>query len=248
MRHSGFERVYRGIHDAPEFTDFDTWPEPDLQLLSDDRPDPPPLEGDALPRGWDRWIREEAQARGCPADYVASSLITAASAWIGNARHIRATPSWTEIPHLWLANIGMPSTGKTPGQRPFVDASRCLEKDAEPIWEVALAQHVLLATGAKALADSWQEALKKAAKTGEQLPPRPPGADEPPAPPRPRVLMMDTSLEELQHVLADQPRGLLFLAMSLAAGSVTTIVTAAKAVIGPSISRLGMAPATSLTG
>src|SRR6476469_3869375 len=110
MRRSGAERVSRGIHDAPAFTDFDTCPEPDPHLVSDDRPAPPALEADALPAGWGDWIKMEAEARGCPQDYVASSLIAAASAWIGNARHIAATPTWTEIPQLWLANIGMPST------------------------------------------------------------------------------------------------------------------------------------------
>jgi hypothetical protein len=51
-----------------------------------------------------------AEAFACPRDYVAAALIGAASAWIGNARRIAATPDWTEPAHLWFALIGAPST------------------------------------------------------------------------------------------------------------------------------------------
>jgi hypothetical protein len=57
---------------------------------------------------------------------VAAGLIATASAWIGNARHVGATATWTEPPHLWLALIGVPSTGKTPALRAVVEASRAI--------------------------------------------------------------------------------------------------------------------------
>jgi hypothetical protein len=207
----GAGRVYDGINDAPEFTDYDTWPAPDRHLVSDDRPAAPLLETDALPAGWGGWVMDEAAARGCPGDYLASSLITATSGLIGNARHVRATATWTEPPHLWMANIGAPSTGKTPGQLPLIEASRTIERDAEPAWQAACAAHVMQTIGAKELAEAWEQDVRKAAKDGTPLPPRPPGADVPDAPTRPRVVMMDTTTEELQRVLAGQPRGLLYV-------------------------------------
>ena len=207
----GAARVRDGIDGAEEFTDADTWPEPDRHLVSDDRPPAPPLESDALPAGWGGWVMDEGAARGCPPDYVASSLIATGSGWIGNSRHVKATATWVEPPHLWMDNIGAPSTGKTPGQRPLIDATRILEADSEPAWQAACRSYLLQVVAAKAIADAWEEAVKKAVKTGAPLPSRPPGADAPDPPTRPRVLAMDTTTEELQQMLAHQPRGLLYV-------------------------------------
>ena len=113
------ENVRAFLADAPEMSARDTWPEPDMRLVSDDRPPAPTLDDDALPAGWEEWITIEAKARSCPRDYIAAALIAAASAWIGNSRRIAGTADWIEPPHLWFALIGAPSTGKTPALRPM---------------------------------------------------------------------------------------------------------------------------------
>ena len=113
----GAAELRRIVALAPEMSERDTWPEPDMRLVEDDRAPAPALDEDALPAGWDEWIAAEAAARGCPSDYVAAGLIAAASAWIGHARHVAATVTWSEPPHLWLALIGPPSSGKTPAPR-----------------------------------------------------------------------------------------------------------------------------------
>jgi len=204
------------IDTAPEVTERDTWPEPDLRLVYDDRPLAPTLDDDALPAGWAAWIAAEAMAHGCPRDYVAVGLIAAASAWIGNARHAAATATWSEPPHLWMALIGPPSSGKTPALRPIIETCRALERDAEPAWQAAMAECAALAEGAHAIEDGWRAAIRAAAKAGEKLPPRPPGAEAPPEPPRPRLVAMDATTEELHHILAGQPRGLLYVRDELA--------------------------------
>jgi hypothetical protein len=207
---NGPAEIRRIVSAAPEMTAGDSWPQPDMRLIEDDHAPPPVLEDDGLPAGWAEWIEAEAAARGCARDYVAAALIGAASAWVGNARHIAATATWSEVPHLWFALIGPPSTGKTPALRPIVEACRTIEREAEPGWEAARAEHAALAEGARALYDQWRERVRTATKSGERLPDRPPGADAPPEPPRPRVLAMDASTEELQHLLAEQPRGLIY--------------------------------------
>jgi hypothetical protein len=126
---------------SPLVAPRDTWPEPDMRLISDDRPSAPVLDDDALPAGWGAWITAEAAARACPRDYVAAALLGAASGWIGNSRRIAATFDWNEPVHLWFAPIGAPSTGKTPALRPMVEASRKLERDAEPAWRNAIARY-----------------------------------------------------------------------------------------------------------
>jgi hypothetical protein len=204
------EVVRRIIAKAPQMSEPETWPEADLRLVEDDRAPAPRLEDDALPAGWPEWIAAKAEARGCPRDYVAAALIAASSAWIGNSRHVAATPTWIEPPHLWLALVGAPSTGKTPALRPVVEASRIIERDGEPTWQASCAEHAALAEGARAIDEQWRERIRAATKAGKPLPDRPPGADAPPKPPRPRVLAMDASTEELQHLLGEQPRGLLY--------------------------------------
>ena len=186
------------------------WPQPDMRLVEDDRAPAPVLEEDALPYGWGEWIVEEAAARGCPADYIAAALITAAAAWIGNSRHISATPSWTQPPHLWVALIGPPSAGKTPALQAFVEASRALERKAEPFWLTDCARHALTVEIAKEAEERWRSEVKTATKEGVPPPERPTQAEVPPAPPRPRTIAMDTTTEELQHLLSEQPRGLLY--------------------------------------
>jgi hypothetical protein len=212
----GAAAARRIIKNAPEMTKRNTWPEPDLRLIEDDRVPPPVLDDDGLPAGWADWIGAEARARGCPRDYVATGLIATASAQIGNARHVGATATWEEPPHQWFALIGAPSTGKTPALRPFIDACRAIEREAEPAWEAAKAEQSVLAEGARAIEQQWREAVRKATREGEPLPKRPPGADSPPEPPRPRSLAMDATTEELQYLLAEQPRGLLYTRDELA--------------------------------
>jgi hypothetical protein len=48
------------------------WPEPDMAIIADD--EAPALEENALPKGWGKWIREEATACNVPSDYVAGGL------------------------------------------------------------------------------------------------------------------------------------------------------------------------------
>jgi hypothetical protein len=204
------------IDQAPDMTERDTWPEPDLRLVEDDQVPPPILDNDALPTGWGEGITSEAAARGCPRDYVAAGLIAAASAWIGNARHVGATAIWTEPPHLWLALIGTPSSGKSPALRPIDQASRAIERAAEPAWEAARAEYDELNEGARVIKEDWPNRLRAAAKAGEPAPERPPGTDAPTPPARLRVLAMDATTEELQNLMAEQPRGLLYMRDELA--------------------------------
>src|ERR1700674_2824950 len=166
-------RVRSIVAAAPEMTAPETWPEPDKRLVDDDRPPAPALDDDALPSGWESWIRTEAEARTCPRDYITAGLIGAASAWIGNARRVKATADWTEPAHLWMALIGAPSTGKTPALQPMIEASRALERDAEPEWREALARYERDAEAARANDKSWREAVRAAAAEGKLPPDRP---------------------------------------------------------------------------
>jgi 5S rRNA maturation endonuclease (ribonuclease M5) len=193
-----------------------TWPELDMRLVEDDCVPAPTLDNDALSAGWENWILSEAAARACPPDYVAGALIGAASGWTGNSRRIAATADWIEPAHLWFANIGVPSAGKTPALRPMIDVSRRLERDAEPAWQEAVAQYERDTEAATTRDKAWRENVQDAARHGRALPDRPADAQQPVRPPRPRLFAMDCSTEELQRMLAEAPRGLIYVRDELA--------------------------------
>ena len=48
----GAAEVRRIVALAPEITERDTWPQPDMRLVEDDRAPAPTLEDDALPANW----------------------------------------------------------------------------------------------------------------------------------------------------------------------------------------------------
>ncbi len=213
---AGAAQVRASIEAAPEMTVRDTWPKPDMRLIHDDRLPAPKLDDDVLPAGWANWITGEAAARACPRDYVAAGLIGAASGWIGNARRVAATSDWNEPANLWLALIGAPSTNKTPALRPIIDASRKVERDDECVWREKFTKYKCDAETADAVDKTWREAVRAAVKDAKAPPDRPPNAEAPNEPRMPRVMAMNITTESLQLVLAENPRGLLYVRDELA--------------------------------
>jgi hypothetical protein len=98
----------------------------------------------------------------------------------------------------------------------MIEASRLLEREAKPAWCEALARHERDAEAARLRDKEWREEVQKAVAEGIAPPERPSDAQEPERPPQPRVLAMDTSTEVLQRMLADNPRGLLYVRDELA--------------------------------
>ena len=241
---AGAAQVRTLIGGAPEMTTPNTWPAPDVRLVNDDRAPPPALDDDALPAGWELWISTEAAARACPRDYVAAGLIGVASAWIGNARRVAATSDWIEPANLWLALIGTPSTNKTPALRPMIDASRKLEGDDERVWRKKLTKYKCDAETADAFDKTWREAVRAAVKDNKTPPDRPPNAEAPNEPRMPRAMAMNITTESLQLVLAENPRGMLYVRDELAGWFGSSTSTAAKGMIARFICSAGTATPT----
>jgi hypothetical protein len=91
-----------------------------------------------------------------------------------------------------------------------------LEREAEPAWREALARYELEAEAATAVEKTWRQQVAKAKEQNCTLPDRPADAKTPKKPPCPRVVVMDSSTEELQRLLADNARGLLHVRDELA--------------------------------
>lgn len=201
---------------APAIKAPDTWPEPDLSLIDADQSMPPLFDPSLLPSPWSAWVFEQAEAVGCPVDYVAAALLASASAWLGNSRRIAATADWIEPAHIWVALIGVPSTGKTPAQRPVIDVSKLLEADERPAWQERMAEHAKQTDVSTVRRDQWKIEVRTAIKSGT-TPPEQPEDSMPSDPPgMPRVIINDSTIEEATNILAHNPKGLLMLRDELA--------------------------------
>src|SRR5262245_14536083 len=61
----------------------DGWPEPDLSLLEEGRPELPDFPLDCLPPWWRTWVSEVAAATDAPVDYVVQALLASVAGLCG---------------------------------------------------------------------------------------------------------------------------------------------------------------------
>jgi Protein of unknown function (DUF3987) len=168
-----------------------------------------------LPPALVDWVKKTAMDCGAPADYIAATLLSVASAVIGNARRVSPWGGWVEQPHLWVALIGQPSTNKTVALAPFKTACNAIEKDTQPAHNEALKCYAERKQAADAARHQWQEAVKLAIKNNESPPPMPSDAQEPNKPIPPRVMISDASTEEVGSLLAGNHCGLILVRSEL---------------------------------
>lgn len=203
--------------DAAGFTMNDAaLPVPDLAVLRMHRRAAPALPLDLFGPFWSGWIADAAEGASAPPDYTASALLAAASALIGNARHVVAWPGWCEPPVLWCASVGDPSSGKSPAADPVMHILAEIEGRDAIGFPMLRRQWETAREGARARKARWQGEVKEAAKIGNPPPPMPADADDPPEPQRPRVRAGDATMERLAAMLAGLPKGLLYTRDELA--------------------------------
>lgn len=109
------------------------WVEPDMTLLNPVRAAPPPFPTNIFSGALGDWIKAAAETKGAPFDYVACSLLGAASSLIGNARWASAWHGWHEPPAIWPMLIGAPSSSKSPAMDAVLDPMRDLENELHRI-------------------------------------------------------------------------------------------------------------------
>jgi putative DNA primase/helicase len=193
------------------------WPEPDRRLVEEARIAPPPFDWEAMPPSWRDWIRETAADCGAPPDYVAGNLFGVSSGIIGNVRRVSPWDPWVEHPHLWFADVGKPSSNKTPTIAPFKAAAAEIEALAMPAYKEKMREFHRQETQAKAEQAKYKREVEEAVREGKtaSLPPR--EADEPDEPPPPRLLIADATTEQVAKLLSGNPRGLALVRSELAA-------------------------------
>jgi Protein of unknown function (DUF3987)/RepB DNA-primase from phage plasmid len=196
-----------GVHGDGE--DDAAWPEPDMSVLADHRLPAPPLPLEVFGLYWASWIRARAESKSCPVDYVAMGLLGAAGVLVGNARWGSPWADWAEPPVLWLAGVGTPSSGKSPGLDAARDVLAQLEADANLGRKEELARWDTATRAAKMHDEVWQTEVKAAVKRGAIPPPRPDAAIAPERPIRRRIITSDATVERVARLLCENPKGLL---------------------------------------
>lgn len=186
------------------------WLDPEARFLRPELPKPPaiPLE-DVLGARWARWIRQAAQSKAAPPDYVAAALLSVAGALIGNTRWASPWDGWAEPPVIWAMAIGSPSMNKSPGLDAVLTPLKRMEREARAKVELVLSEWRGKAEIAKLAEQTWKEAVKSALKADEKMPAKPEAANPGPEPVLPRLALTDATVEKIGVILAGQPRGAL---------------------------------------
>jgi hypothetical protein len=183
--------------------------EPDMTVLGSGRSAPPPFPTELLGPFWSEWVREQAESRTCPTDYVAAGLLASAGSLIGNARRASPHGRWQEPTHLWVAVVGDPSSGKTQGLKAVLDVLREIDRDLQAERKRRRAVHKVQVDRAAVIKAAWREEAKKAVKEGLAMPDCPPEAEPPPFQDVARVLISDATIEKVARIVATSPKGVL---------------------------------------
>lgn len=190
-------------------------PAPDLAVLRQGRRQPPPF---PLKAGgehlfgplWGEWLSAAAEGAGAPVDYTAGALLASISALVGNARRICPWPSWDEPAALWVANVGLPSSNKSPGIDPVLRLLTVIEQEMATGFDAKLREWETDRKAAACTREQWDIDVKEAVKQERPPPMLPETAVEPPEPLRPRLVVNDLTSEKMAQLLAAHQRGLLF--------------------------------------
>lgn len=185
-----------------------TWAKPDLSILNSYRTDPPKLPIDVFgPLAG--WISNAAEIKSAPMDYVAGMLLSVSAGIIGNTLSVSPWEGWTEPSVLWLANVGLPSSNKSPAADAILDPVSELEAEMQRDYATRIQDYETDLERAKVERENWEKDLREAVKRNEPQPPKPEKAFEPEPPASPRLRVLDSTAEALAMISLDNPRGII---------------------------------------
>ena len=200
------ETIKMVINNSDEFTT----PDPDIYILRQGRRKPPAFPLELFGSELSNWMSNAAHNAGAPVDYVGGALISVSAALIGNSRLVSPWEGWSEPAALWMGLVGDPSSGKSPGIDPIMKIVRTLEQDMAIGFQEKQQEWETKRETAHCIYKEWQNIVKNQTKKGGEVPTMPLEAIEPERITRPRILVNDTSSEELGILLSSHNKGLLF--------------------------------------
>jgi hypothetical protein len=190
-----------------EFEDISTWPnardgsaqqtgtewEEPTDLWAD-AADPPDLAEGVLPPALERWVKDEAERKGVDLGVMAVPAVVVCAAAIPAQFRLQVKQEdtgHTTCAVLWGAIVGGPGSRKSP----VLGAAKAPIQSVEEGWDQRN-------RAARQEYERQQEAYERRRKAGEEV--------AKPVPPRQlRKIVMDTTVEALVSVLANNPAGLL---------------------------------------
>lgn len=185
------------------------WDDVDWSILEGGRRPAPNLPLKVLMPFWSTWVKDQAESKGAPADYVFGALLSTSASLIGNSRWVSPWEGWKEPPVLWVALIGTPSSGKSPAQDSTLDLLCALERELCADYPERLTRYATDREAAKASRVLWENDVKRAVEAGLPAPHRPPGAEDLAKPCLPRLHITDATQERVAELLSENPKGLL---------------------------------------
>jgi hypothetical protein len=198
------------------------WPK--LEPINAELKPVPPFDRALLPEALRPWIMDEAERMPCPPDFVAAAAIVMISSIVGARCGVRpkSHDSWTVVPNLWGAVVGLPSTKKSPAIAAAMKLLGRLIEIVQKTHEHELQEHAIKKAIHEAKIELMEARLKAlmkaAAKDGNGEDPEKLAralqelrAEEPTPPPVPRFKSNDSTVEKLGELLRDNPRGLLIV-------------------------------------
>lgn len=178
-------------------------------------PDVPQLDPELVPRTLRRWCQDIADGLQVPLEFVAVPAIVGAAACLGRRVGIalKRRDRWIEIPILWGATIGRPSTLKSPSLRPLQRVLSKIEKAARAEWEKRRTERMVEDEIAEAAKDAAKKKAAKLIAAGDQEGARAAleGAfdEDVDQDPEPRLVVNDATVEKLGEILNANPMGLI---------------------------------------
>ncbi|MCE5294309.1 MAG: DUF3987 domain-containing protein, partial [Chlamydiales bacterium] len=194
-----------------------------------DWPDPKPIKGalrkvppfDAetlLPSPLREWILDEADRMPCSPDFIGAGALVNLGALIGTRCAVRpkSSDNWLVVPNLWGANIGMPSSKKSPASSVALNPLGNLMAQAREAYQSKLDAFEISMTIHNAEKEAIESKIKSAAKASkkdnlnslaEELNTHKQQLPKNPLPKR--YKSNDTTIEKLGELLQDNPQGIL---------------------------------------
>ncbi|NET37679.1 MAG: DUF3987 domain-containing protein, partial [Cyanothece sp. SIO1E1] len=145
-------------------------------------------------------LTETAKAMPTAPEFLFTTLLPVAASRVGTAAQVIVKPSakYTQPMVFWSAIVANSGSMKTPAQRVILDPLINLERESYENYQLDLADYRVAIEASKA----------KKSETTEDDPPQ--------LPSRKRFLTKDSTLETLQRIHAENPRGLLYYRDELA--------------------------------
>lgn len=189
------------------FPRANTWPPLDMMPLSGGLRDAPEFPTHLLGSELASACVSLAEAKGTPVDYVAGGVLAVAAGLIGNARWAETWEGWREPIALWVGLVGGPSSSKSPALDPALSVAREIETEKAQAFPETLRRWETEIETAKVAADAWRDDVRTAHENRAPAPTKPEAACEPEKPGRPRIIVMDSTCEEVAAILSANPKG-----------------------------------------